>query len=50
MQTKIANKLALNQETVRNLTENQRFQLRDAQKFSPKSVCFPVCTPALGAK
>lgn len=49
MQTKTPNKLALAQEVVRNLTEDQRLQaLRATHIHCQPSVGFPVCTPALG--
>ncbi len=44
-------KLALNQEVVKNLNQDQRFQLnRATHNNCQPSVGFPVCTPALGAK
>lgn len=50
METKATSKLILNQETVRNLTENERFQAGHFSHTCPPSIGFPVCTPVLGAK
>jgi hypothetical protein len=50
MQTKTPGKLALTQEVVRNLTENEKFQAGHFSHTCPPSVGFPACTPALGAK
>jgi hypothetical protein len=44
METKKLNKLTLNQETVRNLTESQTRNALLTHKCPP-SVGFPACTP-----
>ena len=43
------NKLVLNQETLKNLTESESTkEFRPTNNSCVKSVCFPVCTPAAG--
>lgn len=43
------NKLVLNQETLKNLTESEPTKnFRPTNNSCVKSVCFPVCTPAAG--
>ncbi len=46
METKKCSKLALHQETVRSLTQNDRAKNELATHKCQPSVGFPVCTPA----
>lgn len=49
METKRLSKLALHQETVRNITHNdQHANMDPTHNCKPPSVGFPVCTPVRG--
>ena len=42
------NKLALNQETLRNLIPTESEDFKPTNNSCIKSVCFPICTPQGG--